>query len=172
MNAYRKLTSKELEALKLLAQGYIVKEAADIFGVTTKAVDFRIVRLRKKLGVPQHVSTQSILPILALNTERIVPFVNTNNPPTDLTERQREILAHITTGLRQSKVAKLLHLSENTAETHMGAIRRLVRNRLGRDRITIVELTHYAIAHRITPLQFTERCFCSQETPHSGAAVG
>lgn len=154
---YRTLTAKETEVLDLLARGYLVKEAAAVFGVSTQAVDHRIERVRRKLGVPAHTGTSAILPILALNPENLVPYENHRNPPTDLTERQREVLHYITSGLKQAEVAKVLQISQDCVESHMEAVRSIMRRKLGRKKITIVELTHYAIAHRVTPLQFTER---------------
>ena len=148
---YRPLTDIELKVLRLLAQGYLVKEVAEIFKRSPNSVGSTVLRIREKLFVPDFVNSQSILPLLALHIgklEKIEP-----SPP-ELTPRRIEIIRLTTSGLSQADVAAEMGLSRVTVERHMKVVRKLVAAETELDRVNMVELTHWAIAHGITELKF------------------
>jgi two-component system, NarL family, response regulator NreC len=62
-------------------------------------------------------------------------------PPDDLTPRELEVLRLIALGHTNAEIAKLVHLSVRTVETHRAAIARKT------DRQTRAELVRYAIDH-------------------------
>ncbi|MEZ0579319.1 response regulator [Nocardioides sp. MH1] len=69
-------------------------------------------------------------------------FATPTEPPPPylaLTEKEREIFTAVARGLSNSEVAAVVHLSESTVKTHVGAILR----KLGlRDRVQIVVFAH------------------------------
>ena len=69
--------------------------------------------------------------------------LKTNQPAADLTSRQMEVLRHLARGASVKEVAKLMHLSQKSVDSHKYRI----MNKLGiHDR---VDLTRYAIREQI-----------------------
>ena len=79
-------------------------------------------------------------------TKRLLSrFVERTEPAVDpsvldgLTRREREVMAHLATGLSNAEIATVLHLSEATIKTHIGRI----LTKLGvRDRVQAVVLAY------------------------------
>lgn len=79
-------------------------------------------------------------------TKRLLSrFVERTEPAVDpsvldgLTGREREVMAHLATGLSNAEIASVLHLSEATVKTHIGRI----LTKLGvRDRVQAVVLAY------------------------------
>jgi DNA-binding NarL/FixJ family response regulator len=79
-------------------------------------------------------------------TKRLLSrFVERTEPAVDpsvldgLTGREREVMAHLATGLSNAEIATVLHLSEATIKTHIGRI----LTKLGvRDRVQAVVLAY------------------------------
>ncbi len=159
----------EIKVLGLLARGYLIKEVAGIFKRSKNSVNDTMARTRKKLFVPSYINSQTILPLLALHTDRLerIPEI-----PAELTHRRICILRHVTSGLTQAQTAKALGLSRVTIERHMAKIRSIVARELCLDNVNNVELTHYAIARGITPIKKSYVGLFSNKIPFPCAASG
>jgi DNA-binding NarL/FixJ family response regulator len=140
---FESLTPDEVELVRLVAAGLSEKEIAAQTSNTVKSVEGRTYRLRKKLGVTDRVD------VAKLATEAgLVPLNSLTcdaPPPEILTDRQREILAMVGTGLRMKEVAARCCLSLKAATSHKDR----AMHRLGlRDRVAVY---HYCQMHGLIP---------------------
>lgn len=121
-----------LQALKAGATGYLVKSAqrAELVAAVTDTAAGKAVFTPGLAG-------------LVLGEYRRLAKAPDDDAPT-LTDREREVLRYVATGLSSKQIAERLFLSPRTVENHVGAtLRKLqLRNR--------VELARYAVDHGLS----------------------
>lgn len=120
-------------ALQVKANGYALK---------TEAVSTVIEAIRNVVsGLP--FFSEIVRSRLHFNTEQNVYSLKTTQAASELTPRQMEVLRHLARGASVKEVAKLMHLSQKSVDSHKYRI----MNKLGiHDR---VDLTRFAIREQI-----------------------
>jgi LuxR family transcriptional regulator, maltose regulon positive regulatory protein len=66
-----KLTTREYEILRLIAQGYENKEIAKMLGIVTGTVDFHVHSILRKLGVANRAQAVAVATHLGLIDDNI-----------------------------------------------------------------------------------------------------
>jgi DNA-binding NarL/FixJ family response regulator len=125
------------ESLKAGASGYVLKDVA-----FTELLD----AIRNVMAGRRHLSP----PLADLVMEDYVRRANGDATVSELDKlsaREREILQLVAEGRSSSQVAKMIHISVRTVDTH----RYNVMQKLGIH--SIAGLTKFAIAHGVTPLR-------------------
>jgi two-component system nitrate/nitrite response regulator NarL len=116
-NALSTLTPRETEVLRRIAAGQNTKKMAREMNVTTETLRTYVKNVFGKLGA------HSRLEAAALASQLIPP--GQDRPDGDhrllatLTPREREVLMHLTKGSGLREVAKQLHMSLKTVNTHL-----------------------------------------------------
>lgn len=127
--------------LEGLASGLTVKELAFKTGLTMKSVDSHKYRLMQRLGLHNRIE----LTRYAIENG-IVPVMELDDAPepSQLTDRQREVIALTGAGLSVREMAKLLQISTRAADAHKHkAMFRL-------DLHDAVRVVHYCVRHDLT----------------------
>jgi DNA-binding NarL/FixJ family response regulator len=121
------------EALRAGASGFLLKDVQP--DQLVEAI--RVVARGEALLAP--TVTRRLLDRFA----RVLPGASPQPPPelSELTEREREVLALLGTGLSNAELAERLFLSETTVKTHVSSILRKLDLR---DRVQAVVLAHQA----------------------------
>jgi DNA-binding NarL/FixJ family response regulator len=145
------LTPRETEVLRRIAAGQNTKKMAGEMNVTTETLRTYVKNVLGKLGA------HSRLEAAALASRQIPP--GQHEPDGDhpllaaLTPREREVLMHVTKGSGFREVAKQLHMSLKTVNTHLHNL----RSKLG------VHSTLEAVALARSAIYLTERAPVSVE---------
>lgn len=158
------ISPEQRAVLEGLATGFSVKELAFKMGLTAKSVDSRKYRLMKRLGLRNRIELtrfaieQGIVPVMALDEAP---------EPSQLTDRQREVVALTAAGLSVKEKAALLQISVRSADAHKHkAMHRL-------DIHDAVRLVHYCVRHHLTASSSTSDSAKSvhQDAPRDGGAI-
>jgi len=115
------LTPREKEVLQRIAAGQNTKTMAREMNVTTETVRTYVKKVLIKLGAHSRLEAASLVsrPLSAGD-----PQPDRDHPMfAALTPREREILVHLTMGSGQREVAKQLHMSLKTVNTHLHHLR-------------------------------------------------
>jgi DNA-binding NarL/FixJ family response regulator len=121
------------QALQVKVVGYILK---------SEPVD-RLIEIIRQVSQGQTYYSAPVQSRICQDPVRNVPMVKTEQAAADLTARQLEVLRHLARGSSVKEVAKLMHLSQKSVDSHKYRI----MNKLGiHDR---VDLTRYAIRERL-----------------------
>jgi DNA-binding NarL/FixJ family response regulator len=110
----RELTPSQLCLLKLLGEGASVKEIAWQTGKSYKSVDSRKYRLMKKLELNDRFQVA----ILAIKNDLVRTKSKSEHSPDILSERQKEILQHVASGMRTVEIARATGLSIKSVDAH------------------------------------------------------
>lgn len=121
--APERLTGREREVLRRLAQGESNRQIAKYLAIAPSTARTHTQNVLTKLGVQTRV--QAAAAAARVPTARLVPEPESRDPISQLTRREREILACMAQGLTRVSIAARLKLSPNTVRTH-------VRNVLGK----------------------------------------
>lgn len=141
------LSPQQRAILEGLASGLTVKELAFESGLTVKSVDSHKYRLMQRLGMHNRIE----LTRYAIENE-IVPVMELHDAPepSQLTDRQREVVALTGAGLSVTEMAELLQISPRSADSHKHkAMFRL-------DLHDAVHVAHYCVRHHLTAEEFIE----------------
>lgn len=115
------LTPREAEVLRRIAAGQNTKKMAGEMNVTTETLRTYVKKVLAKLGA------HSRLEAATLATRLIPPGCQELGPDQPLfaalTPREHEVLAHLTTGSELRDVARQLHMSLRTVNTHLQNLR-------------------------------------------------
>lgn len=121
------------QALQVKVAGYILK---------TESVN-RLIEAIHQVSNGQTFYSEPVLSRITHDAARNLPTVKTEHAAADLTPRQLEVLRHLARGASVKEVAKLMHLSQKSVDSHKYRI----MNKLGiHDR---VDLTRYAIREQL-----------------------
>lgn len=124
----------------LLAQALQVKVAGYILKSESMA---RLIEVIHQIAQGQSYYSGPVQARITHDPVRNVSTVKTEQAAADLTARQLEVLRHLARGASVKEVAKLMHLSQKSVDSHKYRI----MNKLGiHDR---VDLTRYAIRERL-----------------------
>jgi DNA-binding NarL/FixJ family response regulator len=115
------LTPREAEVLRRIAAGQNTKKMAGEMNVTTETLRTYVKKVLAKLGA------HSRLEAATLASRHIPPGRQELDQDqllfAALTPREREVLAHLTTGSELRDVASQLHMSLRTVNTHLQNLR-------------------------------------------------
>jgi two-component system, NarL family, nitrate/nitrite response regulator NarL len=115
------LTPRETEVLRRITAGQGTRKMAAEMNVTTETLRTYVKNVLAKLGVHSRLEAAALASKLALPgpAEPVggYPMLAT------LTPREREILTHLTEGSGQREVARQLHMSLKTVNTHLHNLR-------------------------------------------------
>ena len=115
------LTPREAEVLRRIVVGHNTKKMALEMNVTTETLRTYVRNVLAKLGV------HSRLEAAAIATAPVPPGdheLDRNDPLfAALTPREREVLLYLTKGCGQPEVARRLHMSAKTVNTHLHNLR-------------------------------------------------
>ncbi|MFT5327682.1 MAG: DNA-binding NarL/FixJ family response regulator [Planctomycetaceae bacterium] len=138
------LTALQRDIVRLVASGGSVREIALQLEPTPKAIARQLSRLMQQIGVSNRIE----LTRFAIESGHVdvLPFSETPEP-SELSDRQREVVALTSEGLSISEIAELLKISTRTADAHKHkAMHRL-------DIHDPARLLHYSVRHDLpTPL--------------------
>lgn len=131
MSAIDQLTKAQRDVLLHLAAGLTVAEVALRLDRSEKSVDSHKYRLMRLLGVSDRLDLARLAIREGLIDASTI-FVS-DEAPTVLSERQREVLTLVARGLRVRQVANELNISERSADSHKSkAMHRLkIHDRIG-----------------------------------------
>jgi two-component system, NarL family, nitrate/nitrite response regulator NarL len=115
------LTPRETEVLRRITAGQGTRKMAAEMNVTTETLRTYVKNVLAKLGAHSRLEAAALASKLALpGRDELVggyPMLAT------LTPREREILTHLTEGSGQREVARQLHMSLKTVNTHLHNLR-------------------------------------------------
>jgi two-component system nitrate/nitrite response regulator NarL len=115
------LTPRETEVLRRITAGQGTRKMAAEMNVTTETLRTYVKNVLAKLGAHSRLEAAALASKLALpGRDELVggyPMLTT------LTPREREILTHLTEGSGQREVARQLHMSLKTVNTHLHNLR-------------------------------------------------
>jgi two-component system, NarL family, nitrate/nitrite response regulator NarL len=115
------LTPRETEVLRRITAGQSTRKMAAEMNVTTETLRTYVKNVLAKLGAHSRLEAAALASKLALPGEDEPagghPMLAT------LTPREREILTHLTEGSGQREVARQLHMSLKTVNTHLHNLR-------------------------------------------------
>ena len=115
------LTPRETEVLRRIAAGQSTKTMAREMSVTTETLRTYVKNVLGKLGAHSRLEAAALAsragPPGQAKPEGEHPLLTT------LTPREREVLAHLTEGAGLREVAKRLHMSVKTINTHLHNLR-------------------------------------------------
>jgi DNA-binding NarL/FixJ family response regulator len=121
------------QALQVKVAGYLLK---------SESVD-RLIEVIRQVALGHTCYSAAVQSRLCHDTARNITTVKTEQAAADLTPRQLEVLRHLARGSSVKEVAKLMHLSQKSVDSHKYRI----MNKLGiHDR---VDLTRYAIREQL-----------------------
>ncbi len=116
-NPLATLTPRETEVLRRIAAGQNTKKMAREMSVTTETLRTYVKNVLGKLGAHSRLEAAAL-------ASRLIP-AGQDEPDGDrrllgtLTPREREVLMHLTEGAGLREVAKQLHMSLKTVNTHL-----------------------------------------------------
>jgi two-component system, NarL family, nitrate/nitrite response regulator NarL len=115
------LTPRETEVLQRIAAGQNTKTMAREMNVTTETLRTYVKNVLGKLGAHSRLEAAALASRLAPPD----PAEPDGDPPmlAALTPREREVLMHLTKGAGLREVAKELHMSVKTVNTHLHNLR-------------------------------------------------
>lgn len=120
-------------ALQVKANGYALKSEAAV----------TVIEAIRNVVSGQPFFSENVRSRLNFNTEQNTYSLRTSQAAAELTPRQMEVLRHLARGASVKEVAKLMHLSQKSVDSHKYRI----MNKLGiHDR---VDLTRFAIREQI-----------------------
>ena len=115
------LTPREMEVLRRITAGQSTRKMADEMNVTTETLRTYVKNVLATLGAHSRLEAAALASKLAPpghdEPAREYPVLAT------LTPREREILTHLTEGSGQHEVARQLHMSLKTVNTHLHNLR-------------------------------------------------
>jgi DNA-binding NarL/FixJ family response regulator len=131
MSVIDKLTKTQHDVLLHLASGLTVAEAALRLNRSVKSVDSHKYRIMRLLGVRDRLDLARVAICEGLIDASTI-FVSAD-PPSVLSDRQREVLTLVARGLRVRQIAEELDISERSADSHKSkAMHRLkIHDRIG-----------------------------------------
>jgi two-component system, NarL family, nitrate/nitrite response regulator NarL len=115
------LTPREAEVLRRITAGQSTRKMAGEMNVTTETLRTYVKNVLAKLGAHSRLEAATLASKLA-PPSRDEP-VGGYPVLATLTPREREILAHLTEGSGQREVARQLHMSLKTVNTHLHNLR-------------------------------------------------
>jgi two-component system, NarL family, nitrate/nitrite response regulator NarL len=115
------LTPRETEVLRRITAGQGTRKMAAEMNVTTETLRTYVKNVLAKLGAHSRLEAAALASKLALTR----PDEPVGGYPmlATLTPREREILTHLTEGSGQREVARQLHMSLKTVNTHLHNLR-------------------------------------------------
>lgn len=114
------LTPREAEVLRRITEGQNTKKMAREMNVTTETLRTYVKNLLGKLGAHSRLEAAALASRSAGNE----PDRDRDHPLlAALTPREREVLMHLTNGAGLREVAKQLHMSLKTVNTHLHNLR-------------------------------------------------
>ena len=139
MSAIDELTETQQDVLRLLARGTSVSEVALRLNRSRKSVESHKYRLMRALGVHDRLELARVA--IHEGLIDVSTVLVSGEPPSVLSERQRDVLTLIARGLRLREVAGQLDISARAADAHKTrAMYRLgIHERIG--------VLYYAIRH-------------------------
>jgi DNA-binding NarL/FixJ family response regulator len=115
------LTPREAEVLRRIAAGQNTKKMAGEMNVTTETLRTYVKKVLGKLGAHSRLEAATLasrhIPPGRQELDHDQPFFAA------LTPREREVLAHLTRGSELRDVARQLHMSLRTVNTHLQNLR-------------------------------------------------
>jgi two-component system, NarL family, nitrate/nitrite response regulator NarL len=115
------LTPRETEVLRRITAGQGTRKMAAEMNVTTETLRTYVKNVLAKLGAHSRLEAAALASKLAL--PRPDEPVGGHPMLATLTPREREILTHLTEGSGQREVARQLHMSLKTVNTHLHNLR-------------------------------------------------
>ena len=117
------LTPRETEVLRRITAGQGTRKMAAEMNVTTETLRTYVKNVLAKLGAHSRLEAAALASKLTPQPGRDEPGGGYPMLAT-LTPREREILTHLTEGSGQREVARQLHMSLKTVNTHLHNLRR------------------------------------------------
>ncbi len=141
-----KLTPRESEVLGRIAAGQNTQKMALEMNVTTETLRTYVRNMLAKLGAHSRLEAAAIASIPTAPSHH---EWNCDHPMfAALTPREREVLLHLTKGCGQHELAKRLHMSAKTVNTHLHHL----RSKLGvHSTLEAVALARSWLAQRTAP---------------------
>jgi DNA-binding CsgD family transcriptional regulator len=140
------LTPRETEVLDRIVAGQNTQKMALEMNVTTETLRTYVRNMLAKLGAHSRLEAAAIASIPAAPSHH---ELDRNDPMfAALTPREREVLLHLTKGCGQHELAKRLHMSAKTVNTHLHHL----RSKLGvHSTLEAVALARSWLAQRAAP---------------------